>query len=91
MACSLATTQANACTSGIGKLTDMVKLLQVIAELSCEIADAGGGGSGQIYTFTANPNTEGVVPASTSSPALAYQADGLGSTFVWVINSQVWA
>lgn len=46
MACDLSTTQAAACESGIGKLDNPVSLLQLIAQLSCEIADAGGGGGG---------------------------------------------
>lgn len=93
MACNLATTQANACTSGIGKLTNPIQLLQVIAQTSCEAAAAGGGasGSGQIKVFTANPNTESVVPTNTALPAIAYQSDGTGSIFVWVISGQVWA
>lgn len=36
MACDLATVLSNACTSGIGKLTSKVSLLQAWAELSCE-------------------------------------------------------
>lgn len=44
MACDLSTTQAAACESGIGKLDSPIELLKVIAQLSCEIADAGSGG-----------------------------------------------
>ncbi len=90
MSCELSTTQAAACSSGIGKLTDTVKLLQVIAQLSCEIADAGGGGSGQIYIYTTDPNTDAIVPDNTASPALAYKDDGTGSIYVWSIISQIW-
>lgn len=92
MACNVTTTLANACTSGIGKLTNPIQLLQVIAQTSCEVAAGGASsGSGQIKTYTANPTDEGVVPSNTALPAIAYKSDGTGSIFVWVINSQVWA
>lgn len=61
MPCDLETVQASACTSGIGKISDKVKLLQVIAELSCEenappsgpflIAENGN----QLITESGNP------------------------------------
>ena len=92
MACNLATTQANACVSGIGKLTNPIQLLQVIAQLACEINASGGGagGSGQIKTFVANPNTEGVLPDNTALPAIAYQSDGTGSFMQWIVSGQTW-
>jgi hypothetical protein len=37
MACDLQTVQEDACLSGIGTLTDPIKLLQVIAQLQAEI------------------------------------------------------
>ncbi len=40
MACSLSTIQAAACLSGIGKQTDRIKLLQWIAQLTCEAGQA---------------------------------------------------
>lgn len=40
MPCNLATTQANACTSGIGKETDPIKLLKVIAQNMAETSFA---------------------------------------------------
>jgi len=43
MPCDLPTTQLAACESGIGKLDSPIELLKIIAQLSCEIADAGGG------------------------------------------------
>lgn len=46
MACDLITTELAACESGIGKIDSQTRLLQLIAQLSCEIADAGGGGGG---------------------------------------------
>ncbi len=92
MACSLATTQTNACTSGIGKLTSPVQLLQIIAQLACEINAAGGAGSGagQIKVYTADPNTEVVRPDNTALPAIAYQSDGTGSIYQWVVSAQTW-
>jgi hypothetical protein len=45
MACELEQIQTDACTSGIGKVTDRIALLQIIAQLTCE-ASEGGGGSG---------------------------------------------
>ncbi len=41
MSCNLATEQAAACASGIGKLTDPIQLLQVIAENYAELSLAG--------------------------------------------------
>lgn len=46
MACSLSTIQAEACLSGIGKEQSRIKLLQWIAQLTCEAAEAAGGGGG---------------------------------------------
>lgn len=45
MACDLLTTELAACASGIGKIESQTRLLQLIAQLSCEIAAAGGGGT----------------------------------------------
>lgn len=46
MPCDLITTEEAACESGIGKIESQTRLLKLIAQLSCEIADAGGGGGG---------------------------------------------
>lgn len=49
MACELSTVQTQACESEIGKVSDKIKLLQLMAQLSCEISEAsGGGGSGGV-------------------------------------------
>lgn len=40
MICDLDTIQTGACESGIAKLDNVIELLKVIAQLSCEIADA---------------------------------------------------
>jgi hypothetical protein len=45
MPCDLATIQAAACTSGIGKEQSKIKLLQLIAQLTCEASEGGGGGA----------------------------------------------
>ena len=37
MACSLTTTQTNACTSGIAKVQDPVLLLQIMAQLTADL------------------------------------------------------
>lgn len=98
MPCNLATTQAAACTSGIGKLTDPVHLLQVIAELSCELAAAGGGSQ---TPWTQNINAAGfgisnlgtingvkvyramVTQAGTAAPVATVLENTLGGTVVW--------
>lgn len=41
MSCNLATEQAAACSSGIGKLTDPIQLLQVIAQNYAALSFAG--------------------------------------------------
>lgn len=43
MPCSLAEIQVAACLSGIGKEQSPVKLLQLIAQLTCEASEGGGG------------------------------------------------
>jgi len=45
MACDLTEIQAAACTSGIGKEQSKIKLLQLIAQLTCEAGEGGGGGA----------------------------------------------
>jgi hypothetical protein len=35
--CSLTTTQTNLCTSGIGKVTDPILLLQLLAQLNADL------------------------------------------------------
>jgi hypothetical protein len=44
MACSLATVQADACTSGIGKETNPITLLQVTAQNALAWAEANNSG-----------------------------------------------
>jgi hypothetical protein len=47
-------------------------------------------GGVQIVTYIADPNAELVKPANVNAPAVAYQATGLGATFVWNIAGQIW-
>ncbi len=53
MACDLTTIQSAACVSGIGREQNQIKLLQLIAQLTCEAAEASGptapgGSDGQV-------------------------------------------
>jgi len=45
MACDLTTIQTAACESGIAKEQSKIKLLQLIAQLTCEAGEGGGGGA----------------------------------------------
>ena len=43
MACTLATVQSDACTSGIGQVQNQIMLLQIIAQLTADlVVDATG-------------------------------------------------
>jgi hypothetical protein len=44
MACEINTIKTQACVSGIGKVRDPIQLLQLIAQLTCEASEGGGGG-----------------------------------------------
>lgn len=98
MPCNLATVQAAACTSGIGKLTDPVHLLQVIAELSCELAVSVAGSQ---TPWTQNINAAGfnisnlglingvkvyralLNQTGTADPVATVLENTLGGTVVW--------
>ena len=90
MACDITIAQLQSCASGIGKLQDSIKLLQIIAQLMCEVQGGGGGGSGQIKIYIADPNSEGVVPDDMASPGIAYDDTGTLSTYVWSVIQQQW-
>jgi len=91
MACNLSTVQSGACDSGIGKLTDPVKLLQVIAQLLCEVSGGGGGGgSDQIKIYVTDPNLEGVLPGDITKGAIAYSLDPNLSTYTWNTTNLTW-
>jgi len=40
MACDISTIQAQACTSGIGRIQNPIQLYQLIAQLTCEASQA---------------------------------------------------
>jgi hypothetical protein len=91
MPCNLETSLANSCTSGIGKLTEPVKLLQVIAQLLCDGAGGGGGGGGsQIKIYVADPNAEGIVPDDQALPAIAYSLNAALSNYNWNTSTLQW-
>jgi len=50
----------------------------------------GGGGGNQPVVYISDPNTESLVPANVNLPALAYSADGSGSTYGWNVSLQRW-
>ena len=56
------------------------------------LTGAGGGGLGgnAAVIYTADPNTEGLKPADTTKPALAYSSDGSGPVFGWSVALQKW-
>lgn len=91
MPCDLTTIQSSACTSGIGKLTDSVGLLQVIAQLLCDVSSGGGGGgSEQIKIYVTDPNAEGVLPEDVTKGAIAYSLDPNLSTMTWNTSTLLW-
>ena len=48
-------------------------------------------GSPQIVEYSGpSPSIDGVVPADPTLPAMAYSADGTGSTYVWDTATQTW-
>lgn len=52
--------------------------------------DGGGGGSGQLVTYTSNPNSEALKPTNLTSPAFAYKASGVGTIYQWNVGTQTW-
>jgi len=40
--------------------------------------------------YTNDPNVEGLKPASTNKPSIAYKDDGSGAIYGWSITSQMW-
>ena len=93
MACDITIAQLQSCASGIGKLQDSIKLLQIIAQLMCEVQGGGGGGSGQIKIYDpalGTPNDSGVVPDDITKPGIAYTDNGEGTTWVWSVSTVLW-
>lgn len=54
------------------------------------LSGGGGGGSGQIKTYVADPNGEAVVPDDQTLPAVAYQIAGAGPTVTWNTGTLLW-
>lgn len=71
MPCSLSAIQAAACLSGIGKEQNRIKLLQWIAQLTCEAAEAGAGGGGGASSYTVETFTDESAPFSYTATARA--------------------
>ncbi len=86
MPCDLETTLENACTSGIGKVDSELMLLVIIAQLTCELAAASGGGTGGAGSVgSGSPEgvvtaTEGTVYYDLVQPALWIKTSGSGNT-----------
>jgi hypothetical protein len=75
MACDLTTIQAAACLSGIGKEQSKIKLLQLIAQLTCE---AGDGTSSAVWgeitgTLSNQTDLQAALDALEMDIALAYE------------------
>ena len=77
MACSLASTQTAACTSGIAKVRDPIMLLQLIAELTCEVAQGSG-----IKIWRGFLSQTG-----TNAPTAVILENTLGGTITWARTS----
>lgn len=99
MPCNLETIQAAACESGIGKLTNSVPLLQLVAQLLCEISESGGGAAQTPWTQdidAANFNITNLgtingkkvyrallTQTGTNAPVATVLENSLGGTVVW--------
>ena len=80
MACELAQIQTDACTSGIGRVRDKISLLQIIARLTCEASEGGGGASVPTYKAT-------LTQTGTNAPVATVLENTLGGTVVWAYSS----
>jgi len=80
MACNLDTVLSAACTSHIGMVNDPILLLQIIAQLSCEVSSAAASSGGV---------TAGVgAPSSTpTTDAAIYFDTATGVQYNWFSNS----
>ena len=58
-------------------------------ELFGDLLSVAAQGGGQIRNFTADPNTEGVIPANPQGPAVAYPVGG-GTLWQWDVANQIW-
>jgi len=89
MPCDLEITQAAACDSGIGKLDNELALLRIIAQLSCEIADASASGGG-CFQCSSGAGAPVAAPSVTTQPA-QYRDTTSGFNYRWDVQSQSWA
>lgn len=67
--------------------------LAVLIYLASQIVASGGtggGGGNPPVVYTNDPNTEGLTPANTTLPAVAYSSNGQGSIFGWSVALQQW-
>lgn len=64
--------------------------LAVVIYLLQQLTSGGAVGNGQIRTYTADPNTEGVLPLDQTKPAIAYSLDGSGAIYGWNTTSLLW-
>jgi len=76
MACELSAIQLAACLSGIGKEQSKIKLLQIIAQLTCE-ASEGGGGESEIFISSLSASA---VLAGVASDAVMWTVTIPGGT-----------
>lgn len=62
--------------------------------LLCQLASANAvisTNAGQMYIYTgSDPNSDGIIPANTSKPAIAYKLDGTGAIYGWNTTLQIW-
>ena len=77
MACSLDTVKVNACTSGIGKLTDPTQLLQVIAQASANAVSATTGSSVTVAAILDRACTSGIGKVEDPISLWQLKAQGL--------------
>jgi len=85
MACDLTTIQTDACTSSIGKVTSTIKLLQIIAQLTCEAAEASAAAMGDMRAA----NYGGVAPVWVPAGTLGVAVDTVTER-IWWYYSGAW-
>lgn len=82
MACSVTTIKTNACTSGIGKEANPIKLLQLIAQLTCEAAVNASAASAAVTSGVGAPVADpGVTTAIYFDTATGVQYNFFGGSW----------